>query len=82
MPGYDSNFIPLHYYFTKAMDAMYAHLTASVPLPPSQVVRTTPRGGTPGSAPAITVANVPPIAATPSAANQITFSGTTLTIPD
>jgi hydroxybutyrate-dimer hydrolase len=64
------------------MDAMYARLTASAPLPPAQVVRTTPRGGTPGAAPAITVANVPPIAAIPAAANRITFTGNTLTIPD
>jgi hydroxybutyrate-dimer hydrolase len=82
LPGYDAMFIPLHYYFLKAMDAVYANLTAGVPLPPSQLVRTTPRGGTPGSAPAITIANVPPIAATPAAANQITFSGNTVTIPD
>jgi len=80
--GYDSAYIPIHYYFIKAMDAMYAHLTASVPLPLSQVVRTTPRGGTPGSAPAITSANVPPISNAPSAANAITFSGNTVTIPD
>jgi len=80
--GYDSMFIPLHYYFNKAMDAMYAQLTNNVPLPPAQVVRTIPRGGTPGSAPLITTANVPPISASPAAANQITFSGTTLTIPD
>jgi len=45
-------------------------------------VHTTPRGGAPGSAPAITSANVPPISATPVAGNAITFSGTTLTIPD
>ncbi len=82
LPGYDSMFIPLHYYFVKAMDAMYAQLTNNVPLPPAQVVRTIPRGGTPGSAPLITTANVPPIAAAPAAANQITFSGNTLTIPD
>ncbi len=82
LPGYDSMFIPLHYYFNKAMDAMYAQLTNNVPLPPAQVVRTIPRGGTPGSAPLITTANVPPISASPAAANQITFSGTTLTIPD
>lgn len=80
--GYDSMFIPLHYYLIKAMDAVYANLTNNVPLPPAQVVRTVPRGGTPGSAPAITTANVPPISAAPSAANQITFSGNTLTIPD
>ena len=48
----------------------------------AQVVRTVPRGGTPGSAPAITTANVPPILAAPPAANQITFAGNTLTIPD
>ena len=44
-------------------------------LPPSQVVRTTPRGGSPGAAPAITAANVPNIAATPAAADTITVSG-------
>ena len=82
LPGYDSMFIPLHYYFNKAMDAVYAQLTLSVPLPPAQVVRTIPRGGTPGQAPLITTANVPPISAAPTAANQITFSGNTLTIPD
>ncbi|MCC6196323.1 MAG: D-(-)-3-hydroxybutyrate oligomer hydrolase [Burkholderiales bacterium] len=81
-PGYDSAYIPLHYYFGKAMDAMYNHLTASAPLPPSQLVRTTPRGGTPGQAPPITLANVPPIASAPPAANQITFSGNTVTVPE
>ena len=51
-------------------------------LPASQVLRTVPRGGTAGAAPAITAANVPAIAATPSAADAIAFSGTTVTIPD
>ncbi len=82
LPGYDTRYVPLHHYFIKAMDAMYANLRSNVPLPPAQVVRTVPRGGTPGQAPAITTANVPPIAASPTAANQITFSGNTLTIPD
>jgi len=82
LPGYDSRFVPIHSYFIQAMDRMYAHLTANAPLPPSQVVRTTPRGGTPGMAPAITTANVPAISQTPAAGDQITFSGTTLTIPD
>jgi len=81
-PGYDSAFVPLHYYFIKAMDAVHANLTLNVPLPPAQVVRAVPRGGTPGSAPPITTANVPPISGAPAAANQITFSGNTLTIPD
>jgi hydroxybutyrate-dimer hydrolase len=61
---------------------MYAHLTAGGPLPPPQVVRTVPRGGTPGAAPPITAANVPPILANPGSANQITFADNTVTIPD
>jgi hydroxybutyrate-dimer hydrolase len=80
--GYDTRLIPLHRYFLQAMDILYANLKNGTAIPASQVVRTTPRGGTPGAAPAITAANVPPIAATPAAADAITFSGNTLTIPN
>ena len=80
--GYDSRLVPLHRYFVQAMDILYANLKNGTPLPPSQVVRTTPRGGTPGAAPAITAANVPPISASPVAADAITFSANTLTIPE
>jgi hydroxybutyrate-dimer hydrolase len=82
LPGYDSMLVPLHYYFFQAMDLMYAHLRDGAPLPASQVVRTTPRGGTPGAAPAITTANVPSIAATPNGNDLIQFSNGTLRIPD
>ena len=44
-PGYNAMFIPLHRYFIQAMDLMYDHLRHGRPLPPSQVVHTTPRGG-------------------------------------
>jgi len=64
------------------MDRMWANLTQNTALPPSQVVRTTPRGGAPGAAPAITRANVPPIATAPVASDLITFANNTLTIPD
>jgi hydroxybutyrate-dimer hydrolase len=82
LPGYDSRAVPLHRYFIQAMDLMYNHLKNGATLPPSQVVRTTPRGGTPGAAPAITAANVPAIAATPAAADAISFGNNTLTIPE
>jgi hydroxybutyrate-dimer hydrolase len=82
LPGYDSSLVPLHYYFLQALDRVYANLTSGAALPPSQVVRTTPRGGTPGAAPAITTANVPPISNTPAAADQITFTNNTVVIPD
>ena len=80
VPGYDSRLVPLHVYFIRAMDAMYNHLKNGAALPPSQVVRTTPRGGEPGKAPAITAANVPAIAATPAAADAI--GNNTVTIPE
>lgn len=82
LSGFDTRFVPLHVYFTRAMDAMYAHLKNGTALPPSQVVRTTPRGGTPGAAPAITAANVPVIATSPAAADQITLTGSTLVVPN
>lgn len=82
LAGYDTRFVPLHVYFNRAMDAMWDHLKSNKALPPSQVVRTTPRGGTPGAAPAITASNVPALAASPTSSNAITFGSSTLTIPE
>jgi hydroxybutyrate-dimer hydrolase len=80
--GYDTRYIPLHVYFNRALDAMWAHLKDGAALPPSQVVRTVPRGGVTGAAPPLTAANVPPIQASPAAGDVISFSGNMLSIPD
>lgn len=80
--GYDTRFVPLHLYFIRAMDTMWAHLKNATPLPPSQLVRTTPRGGTPGAATAITAANVPGISASPAALDRISIDGNTLRVPE
>ena len=80
--GYENRFIPLHVYLIRALDWMYDHLKNGKALPPSQVVRTVPRGGTPGAAPAITPANVPPIQEQPARGDEITFSQFTLHVPD
>ena len=80
--GFDSRFVPLHTYFNQAMDAMWAHLKSGAPLPASQVVRTTPRGGMPGAAPALTAAHVPPFVAAPAAANAIGFNAAGIAIPE
>ena len=79
--GFDTRFVPLHPYFNQAMDAMYANLKNGTALPPSQVVRTTPRGGAPGLAPAITTANLPAISAAPAAGNVIGFAGSSIAVP-
>lgn len=78
-PGYADRFIPLHVYLIRALNSMYDHLTVGTALPPSQVVRTVPRG--PG-APPITDANVPNYSPSPAAGDLITFDKGTLFIPD
>jgi hydroxybutyrate-dimer hydrolase len=80
--GFDTRFVPLHPYFNQAMDAVWANLRSSTALPASQVVRTTPRGGQPGAAPAITAAQVPPFVARPSTANTIEVSDGLIRIPE
>jgi hydroxybutyrate-dimer hydrolase len=81
--GFDTRYIPLHVYFVDALNAMYAHLKTGAALPASQLVRTTPRGGTPGAAPAPTrAANLPPIAATPATGDAISFSGNAVNVPN
>ena len=80
--GYENLFVPLHVYLGRALDRMYDHLKQGRPLPPSQVVRAVPRGGTPGLAPAITAANVPPIEDAPAPGDRITFSRAMLHVPD
>lgn len=79
--GYDALLVPVHVYFNQAMDLVWARLTGNATLPASQVVRAVPRGGTPGAAPQITKANVPPIATTPAAANTITLINGTINVP-
>jgi hydroxybutyrate-dimer hydrolase len=81
LPGFDTRLIPLHRYFLQAMDLMFDHLKNSTALPPSQVVRTTPRQ----SAAQIIdpVINVPPIrAGEPSSLDRIVFENGQLRIPD
>lgn len=82
LAGYDSRFVPLHYYFTQAMNLMYDHLKNGTPLPPSQVVRATPRGGTAGAAPAITLGNLPAISAAPAAGDTIDFGNGAIDVPN
>ena len=82
LPGFDTRYVPLHIYLNRALDAVYSHLKNGTPLPGSQVVRTVPRGGNPGAAPALTAAHLPPLATTPGASDAITFATNSIRIPD
>ena len=81
--GFDTSFVPLHHYFIQGLDLLYDHLRNGTPLPPSQVIHTTPRGGTPGAAPPVeATTNLPPIAPDAAAADLITFADGFLHVPD
>ena len=81
-PGFDTRFVPLFLYQLRALDTMWAHLTAGAALPESQVVRTSPRGGEPGKAPALEAANVPPIPMQAAMPDRVLVRAGRVTIPD
>ena len=71
--------VPLHVYLFRALDAVSANLKSGTALPPSQVVRTTPRNA---NTTAITNANLPAIAAAPTNTDAISVSGKTVNVPN
>ncbi|ACC74950.1 D-(-)-3-hydroxybutyrate oligomer hydrolase [Paraburkholderia phymatum] len=78
--GFDTRFVPVHYYNIQALDLMWNHLKSGTPLPPSQVIRTIPRGGDPGKAPPLGVANLPAIVANPGS-NAISVDDGIVNVP-
>ncbi|MBW7968416.1 D-(-)-3-hydroxybutyrate oligomer hydrolase [Bradyrhizobium sp. BR 10289] len=82
LPGFDSRMVPLVLYHLRALDLMWAHLTDKAPLPPSQVVRTMPRGGEPGKAPLLQSANMPSISAAPAEGDKILVEQGRVLMPD
>lgn len=78
-PGFAERFVPLHHYLLQALDLLWSHLRDGTPLPPSQVVRTVPRGA---GAPPVTLANLPAINPAAASADRISFDGATLFVPE
>jgi hydroxybutyrate-dimer hydrolase len=78
-PGIADRYVPLHHYFFQALDLVWANLTDKQALPPSQVVRTVPRGSI---ATPLSEANLTPIAINPDAGDRIVFSDDQVQIPD
>ncbi|MFL1466916.1 3-hydroxybutyrate oligomer hydrolase family protein [Marinobacter sp. HN1S83] len=78
-PGVAERYVPLHHYYFQALDLVYEHLTEGRPLPPSQVVRTVPRGDI---TTALSETNVPDIQDQPPQSDLIVFADNQLNIPD
>ncbi len=82
IPGLDTRFVPLHRYYLQALDTLYDHLSHRGGLPDSQVVRTKPRGGEAGKAPALTEENIPYFPMQAPAANRIVYNNGVLLIAE
>lgn len=83
VPGYENRYVPLHLYLIRALDAVYANLRDGRVLPPSQVVRTSPRGGTLNrQAPNIAAGNVPNFVGNPGDSSRIVVTGNVVDVPD
>jgi hydroxybutyrate-dimer hydrolase len=78
-PGIADRYVPLHYYFFQALDLVWANLAEKQALPPSQVVRTVPRGDI---ATPLSSANLTPINPNPGAGDRIVFADDQVQIPD
>src|SRR5690554_362421 len=78
-PGVGEHYVPLHHYYFQALDLVWAHLKERQPLPPSQVVRTVPRGDL---ATPLDLTHVPPIQSLPADADRIRFVDDELLIPE
>ncbi|WP_341580916.1 3-hydroxybutyrate oligomer hydrolase family protein [Marinobacter metalliresistant] len=78
-PGVADRYVPLHHYYFQALDLVWANLTEKQPLPPSQVVRTVPRGAitTP-----LAEVNLPAINPAPDQGDRIVFADNQLRIPE
>lgn len=77
LPGWSERFVPLQPHFVAAAERMYQRLTRGTELPPSQVVRSEPRG----PAEPLTSQHLGLMHADPGA-DTIRMDGTTLHIPD
>lgn len=82
MAPWDATHIPLAYYEQQALSFMWDHLKNGAALPPSQVVRTTARGGERGKAPPMRPEFLPPIAVRPATADLIAVHDGSVRIPD
>ncbi|HYV66737.1 MAG TPA: 3-hydroxybutyrate oligomer hydrolase family protein, partial [Myxococcales bacterium] len=78
LSGLSTRYVPLQPYVIRALDLMYARLKSGAALPPSQLVHTTPRSS---ALTQLSAANVPPIPASPAAADLIGFANDTVSVP-
>ena len=77
-PEFPKRYLPLNYFEQQALDMMWKHLRNGAPLPPSQVVHTTPRGS--ADVPVSVKQHLGQIAALPPKRDLIVYDPSTRTV--
>jgi hydroxybutyrate-dimer hydrolase len=82
LPDCARSYVPMQPWMVRGLDALYARLTEGAPLPPSQVLRSRPRGGGAGNGlAALTAAHLGALREDPGA-DAIRFNDGVLSVPD
>ena len=81
LPGFAERYVPMQAWLLRGLDALHARLTTGTALPPSQVIRSRPRGLAGGAAPPLTAGHLGRLRAEPGT-DAIRFERGVLSIPD
>jgi len=79
--AFAARLVPLQAWLCRGLEALHARLTDGTPLPPSQVIRSQPRGSANGVAPPLEARHLGTLRADPGE-SAIRFDGAVLAVPD
>ena len=79
-PGFADGYVPMQAWMLRSLDLLYARLNDGVALPPSQVIRSQPRGRAGGGVPPLTAGHLGALSAAPGA-EAIRYGDGVLTVP-
>ncbi|HXQ32081.1 MAG TPA: 3-hydroxybutyrate oligomer hydrolase family protein [Steroidobacteraceae bacterium] len=81
LPGFADGYVPTQPWMLRGLDALYERLRTGAALPPSQVIRSRPRGHADGAVPPLAETHLGALKMHPGA-DAIGFSRGVLTVPD
>jgi hydroxybutyrate-dimer hydrolase len=81
LPGLAEGYVPMQVWVCRGLDALLERLTNGTELPPSQLIRSRPRGGAGGDVPPLAESHVGRLRADPGD-DAIGFADGVLTVPD
>jgi len=80
LPGFAEGYVPMQVWMVRGLDALHARLTQGTPLPPSQVIRSRPRGRSRDAVPPLGEEHLGVLRADPGP-DAIVFANGVLTVP-